>query len=335
MLATIAAVSPVSSLPSPTLPPAPLPSRSWRLAASHGHELHVDEWGEPASPPALVLHGGPGSGCSPALVRGFDLRRWRVIGVDQRGAGRSTPAGDLRHNTTPLLLADLRALRRALGIDRWLVVGGSWGATLALLHALDAPDAVAGLLLRGVFTAARDDVDAFFERAVREGPPIWAQWQRAASARGRRLVEHLAHLLTVSLPDNQRELAQHWWQWERSLQGDDPATSPTPAPDPAALLQRYRVQAHYLAHDCWIGEAPLSARLQALPGVPTLLLHGTRDRVCPPDGARDVHARLPHATLRWVEGAGHSPLHPAMAAAMAAALGTFADRGTFTSGPAR
>ncbi len=309
----------------PTVAPvlaAAAPPRRWRLSAGDGHELQVHEWGTPAGQPALVLHGGPGSGCSPTLVRPFDLRRWRVVGVDQRGAGLSTPAGATAHNTTAHLLADLRTLRRALGIARWVVVGGSWGATLALAHALDEPEAVAALVLRGLFLARRDDVDAFFAAAVRDGEPAWRRWQAEADAAGVRLVEHLAARLDAGGDAEQHAVVAAWWRCEQSLQG---GVAPAAPPPFDALRQRYRVQAHYLRHDCWLADPPLLERLHALPRVPTHLLHGARDRVCPPDGARLAHARIAGSTLAIVAGAGHDPTHPAMMAAMTAALERLVD----------
>ncbi|WP_235823239.1 alpha/beta fold hydrolase [Azohydromonas sediminis] len=309
-------MSTVTAASDPSAPLAIAPRR-WRLPVGDGHELQVYEWGEPTARPALVLHGGPGSGCSPTLVRAFDLRAWRVIGVDQRGAGLSSPAGATAHNTTVHLLADLRALRRALGVARWVVVGGSWGATLALAHALDEPDAVAALVLRGLFLARRDNIDAFFAAAVRDGEPTWRRWQTAADAASVRLVEHLAARLDHGDEAEQRSIVTAWWRWEQSLQG---AAAATTLPACEALRQRYRVQAHYLRHDCWLAAPPLVERLHALPPVPTHLLHGARDRVCPPEGARLAHGRIAGSMLEIVEGAGHDPTHPAMAAAMAKAL---------------
>jgi proline iminopeptidase len=280
----------------------PPPFRTHALAVAHGHVLHVQESGRPDGLPALVLHGGPGSGCSPLLRRFFDPARYRIVCVDQRGAGRSTPRGDIAHNTTSLLLGDLQALRRHLGITRWLVVGGSWGATLALAYALRDPDAVEALLLRALFLARREDIEAFFRGSN-------VAWPR----------------LTTASEDEARTIALDWWRHESALSGSSPS-----APDADALLARYRIQSHYLQHGCWLNDPPLLQRCEALPRVPTLLLHGRDDRICAPEAAQALHAVAPHATLRWIEGAGHDPTHPAMVAAMVDALDTYACQRSFT-----
>jgi proline iminopeptidase len=285
------------------------PLRRWRLAVGDGHRLHVEEWGVADGVPALVLHGGPGSGCSPLLRRFFDPARYRIICPDQRGAGRSLPAGETRANTTAHLLADLRLLRSALGIGRWLVVGGSWGAALAMAHALEAPDAVSGLLLRGTFLARPHDIDGFFADAP------------AALAEGWPLLARLAPGDAAATP-----IVDAWARHEHRLGGAGVLAGP---PDIARLAPRYRIQSHYLQHGCWVQSPPLLAQCGAIPPVPTLLLHGSQDRICPPDGAVALAERLPHAALRWAAGAAHDPTHPAMVGLMVEALDAFAAHGRF------
>jgi proline iminopeptidase len=269
----------------------------------------VEEWGTADGVPALVLHGGPGSGCSPLLRRFFDPARYRIVCPDQRGAGRSLPAGETRANTTAHLLADLKLLRRTLGIERWLVVGGSWGATLALAHALDAPDAVSGLLLRGSFLARPQDIDGFFAGAPAMLATRWPQLAQLPPCDGQA-----------------RQIVDAWARHEQRLSGTGPFAEP---PDVASLLPRYRIQSHYLQHGCWLQQPPLLQRCGALPPLPTLLLHGREDRICPPDGALALAQRLPQASLRWAEGAGHDPSHPAMVSLMVRALDSFARHGHF------
>jgi proline iminopeptidase len=294
-----------------------------RLPLDGGHVMHVEEHGNPAGLPALVLHGGPGSGSSPLQRAGFDPARYRILCPDQRGAGQSTPRGAIEHNTLPHLLADLRLLRRHLRVDRWLVVGGSWGATLALLHALDQPEAVAGLLLRNVFLARAEDIARFFAAAVGTGAPCWAPWLRAAEAAGCGLPEYLAALFATQPLPAQRAAASCWWASEQRLAG----AAATNEVDLDRLVDRYRIQSHYLKHRCWLEPVPLLERCAGLPALPILLLQGTQDAICPPAGAAALGDALRgRASLRLVEGAGHDPAHPAMAQAMAQALREYAGR---------
>ena len=303
-----------------TLYPPPRVLRTHALPVSGGHVLHVQESGSGRGLPALVLHGGPGSGCSEVLTRFFDPARYRVICMDQRGAGSSRPAGGLEHNSKDDLLQDLRALLTELGIELWLVVGGSLGATLALLHALDAPEAVAGLLLRNVFLARAQDVERFFGLHTEAGQ---AYWHDLVVREDGSLVEALARVFQASPLAEQQAVAQRWWQWECRLAGMVSSSS-AQGLVLEALMQRYRIQSHYLRHGCWLRERPLLARCAAAPHVPTLLLHGTCDEVCPLQGALELQQCMPHATLLRIPGAGHDPMHPAMVAAMRAALDAYA-----------
>ncbi|MDQ0570926.1 proline iminopeptidase [Variovorax paradoxus] len=320
----------------------------WRTHAwevPHGHVLHVEESGDPAGLCAVVLHGGPGSGTSPLLRRFFDPARYRVICIDQRGAGRSRPRGATVHNRTENLLEDLRLVRERLEVPRWLVVGGSWGATLALAHAAAEPQAVAALLLRAVFLPRAEDIEGFFQDTAGRATAAWERFASVAPTDQRHdLLSFLARGLQPPArggdADLPRRLALAWWHWERTLAGGaSPASDDERAAEPDretldALVDRYRVQSHYLLHRCWLDTPPLLDRLDALPKVPTLLLHSRDDRVCRPEGAQAVHERIAHSQLQWVDGAGHDPSHPAMASAMVAALDNCAQHGHFGSGTA-
>ena len=285
-----------------------------------GHVMHVEEHGNAAGIPALVLHGGPGSGSSPLQRSFLDPARYRIVCPDQRGAGHSTPRGAIEHNTLADLLADLRLLREHLRVERWLVVGGSWGATLALLHAIDQPQAVAGLLLRNVFIARPQDIARFFADAG------WAGLQRQAAAAGRALPDFLADLFANGSRAARRAAATCWWAIEQSLSG----AAPSAPGDIGVLVDRYRIQSHYLRHGCWLASPGLLARCEALPDVPILMLQGAEDRVCPPEGAAALAQALgTRADLRLIPGAGHDPGHPAMARAMREALDAYAATGVF------
>jgi proline iminopeptidase len=296
------------------------------------HVLNVQVHGSARGIPVVVLHGGPGSGTTPLLRRFIDPQRFRIVCIDQRGAGRSTPRGETTDNTTADLLADLRAVRRLLRIDRWLVVGGSWGATLAIAHALNEPEAVRGLLLRGTFLARGEDIDHFFSPAAAGETQAWAEFSQVAPAeRHADLLDVLAERL-ASGGGGAWTAALAWWRWESMLAngavGNDPTTDVL-----ASLIDRYRVQAHYLRHRCWLAQPALLDRVQALPDVPIRILHGSKDRICPPAGAMALHGRLgTRASLAIIDGAGHDPTHPAMADAMVRALDLYASSGQFVAG---
>ncbi|MBT2322785.1 alpha/beta fold hydrolase [Variovorax paradoxus] len=339
----MALVSSPGPCPARSLRPDSPPWRTHALAVSHGHVLHVEESGNPHGLCAVVLHGGPGSGSSPLLRSFFDPARYRIVSVDQRGAGLSRPRGATAHNRTADLLDDLQRVREQIGVARWLVVGGSWGATLALAHAAHEPQAVAALLLRSVFLPRSEDIEAFFQDTARRAPAAWARFAAVAPADQRHdMLGFLARSLggppELQARDDAepRRLALAWWRWEKTLAGASAAASLEPEGEVLdALVDRYRVQSHYLVHRCWLDAPPLLERLAALPPVPMLLLHSRDDRVCRPEAAQAVHERLPQSRLCWVDDAGHDPAHPAMAGAMAAALDHYALHGHFGDGPAR
>lgn len=296
--------------------------RTHTVDVGSDNRLHVQEFGCATGLPAVVLHGGPGSGCSPLLRQGFDGARYRVVCIDQRGAGASEPRGAIEDNTTERLLDDLRRVRERLGIDRWLVVGGSWGATLALAHAAHEPSAVLGLLLRASFLARQDDIDWFFGGAAALRPAAWARFAAAVPVPD-------ATALAAVFRDGD-EAARHaaavaWWRWERALA----LGAEDEVPAPPGLVQRYRVQSHYLAHGCWLRQPSLLERCEAVPRVPTLLLHARDDLVCRAEGAHLLHARLPGSRLQWLDAGGHDAAHVAMQAAVRAALERFAVHGDF------
>ena len=285
------------------------------VPVSGGHVVHVDVFGAAAGRPALVLHGGPGSGQSPMLRAGFDGRDWRVVCIDQRGCGASTPRGGADANTTDELIADIEQVRTLLGIADWLVAGGSWGASLAIAYAAAHPRAVQGVLLRSTFGASRDDVAAFFA-----GGPF-----------GGGIDDVLRDLRDAMLGDDEAqrvETAIAWWRWERGLQGMHAPLQPPPDAM-AYVVDRYRVQSHYLFHDCWLRAPSLAQRCTGLPRVPVLMLHGDADRVCPIGRARQLAALIPQVQWRELAGVAHDPTAPTMQAAMRAALAAFARDGRF------
>ena len=303
------------------------------LAVSGGHRIAYGQYGNPHGIPAVVLHGGPGSGSSPAQRQFFDLARYRVIQFDQRGCGRSEPVGETANNQTGLLLEDIETLRQHLQIPRWLVVGGSWGATLAVLYAAAYPDVVSGVLLRGLFLATKSDIDWFFQGAATDYPVEWRTFSSLAPSEARN--ELLPWLFQVFANDDaelQRRVAQGWFAWE-SVLGSSPVIAAPEGEVLHKLIKRYRVQSHYLQHSCWLAEGAILEACTRLNDLPVCLLHGDSDVICRPQSSQLAHQYCPGSRLEWAAGAGHNPFHPGMMKAMTDALSLFAGSGQFLSAP--
>lgn len=297
------------------------PDDSGWLAVGDGHRVYYEQCGRPDAAPVLFLHGGPGSGCSPRHRRLFDPARCRLVLFDQRGCGRSTPRGEVRANTSEDLIADIERLREHLGLRRWLVVGGSWGAGLGLAYAAAHPEACSGLILRASFLGRPEDIDGFFLGARQQHPAAWQALQAQAPAGA---PAHPLHWLHAGLhgtdPSVASRCALAWQAWEAALDG--PTLPPPPdAAGAAALVDKYRIQSHYLMHGCFWGERPLLQRAATLPTtLPVTLIHGEDDAICRPEATRALHAVLPQARVQWVGACGHSPFTPAMAQALDTAV---------------
>jgi proline iminopeptidase len=299
-----------------------------RLACGDGHLVWYAQYGNPQGMPLFWLHGGPGSGSSLRHIGLIDLGRFRLVLADQRGCGRSLPLGGLHCNETGLLIADIDRLRIHLQIDRMVVGGGSWGATLALLYAARHRARVAALLLRAPFLASKAEIDACLAPPAGMSDAAWQAFAALAPPAQRHcLLPWLAQQLALAGQEQCARIASGWSRYERQLESDS-ATPAAPAAD-EAMVARYRVQAHYLLHGCFIGTNWLPATADALHGLPLAILHGDADRVCPPRNARLLQRCMPGSRVRTVEGAGHEPFHPGMAAALTEALDCYADYGNF------
>lgn len=333
------------SSPTDALYPSLEPYASGLLDVGDGHQIYFEQCGLPNGLPVVFLHGGPGSSCSSGHRRFFDPAVFRVILFDQRGCGRSTPLGELRHNTSAHLVADMEALRQHVDVAQWLVVGGSWGAGLGLAYAAAHPKACLGLLLRGVFLGRAADVDWFFNGVRQFLPDAWAQL--ATRMHGRQyaadvfdevevaptdVLTHLAAALHNSEHSQALAAALAWEAWERSVSthAQVPArTHCSDALEAQRLLAKYRLQIHYVSQGCFWDTTSLLQRAQSLGNLPVALVHGRQDWVCRPQAAWDVHAHLPQSHLRWVDHGTHNPFTPDMVQALVEALAHFAAHGHF------
>ncbi len=305
------------------------PYHTERLAVGAGHALYVEQCGNPAGLPAVVLHGGPGAGLTPTHRRFFDPARWHVVLFDQRGAGRSTPFASLEHNTTPDLVADLEKLRAHLGLERWLVFGGSWGSTLALAYAEAHPQRVAGLVLRGIFLGRPEEIDWLFEAggASRIFPDKWQHFVAPVppAARGR-LLDAYWQRLTSDDPAVRRAAARAWGAWEGGvLTLEDSPESEAEYADPTVAISMARLEAHYFRHQCFFAPNQLLREIPAIRGLPAVIVHGRYDMDCPLQSAFDLHQAWPEAEFHVVL-AGHSATEPAIVDRLVAATDRFADR---------
>ena len=319
-----------------TLFPPIEPYARGRLDVGDGHALYFEECGNPAGLPVVFLHGGPGSGCSASHRRFFDPLRYRIVLFDQRGCGRSTPRGEVRHNTTAHLVADIEALRQHLGIESWLVFGGSWGSSLALAYGAAHKVACRGLLLRGVFLTGQADLDWMFQQTGQLLPEEWLRFAETAPKRRRKnLLDWLDRTLREGAGEQALAAVLAWVRFEDALMRYGMAM---PAPmaaeqvddvEAARLLDKYRLQAHYLVRRCFLGDAAVLDAAARCHGLPVLILHGRLDVVCRPENAFRLNRTLHGSRFRMVEATGHSPFDAPMAAALVSATEHFAAHGDF------
>ncbi len=309
--------------------PVEKPRHTMFLDVGEGHRLYIEESGSHTGVPVVYLHGGPGTGSAPFARAFFDPARYRVILYDQRGAGKSTPHASLEANTTWHLVADLEKIRTALGIDRWLLFGGSWGSTLALAYAETHPDRVLGLILRGVFLCRDEDIQWFYQRgASRLFPEHWKDFV-APIPPGQRgdLVRAYHALLTGEDEVAQMRAAEAWARWEAVTSGMevDPATVAF-FTDPHIALSLARIECHYFLQRGFLEPDQLLLRADRLKGIPGTIIHGRYDCICPVEQAWLLHQVWPDSELQIVPSSGHSTSEPALSKALLAATDQWADK---------
>jgi proline iminopeptidase len=300
-----------------------------RLAVQPPHELYLEQCGSPEGIPALFLHGGPGSGCESYHRRFFDPRRYRIVLFDQRGCGRSTPHAELAHNDTQALIADIELIRGQLGIDRWLVFGGSWGSTLALAYAQAHPDRVSALVLRGVFLCREQEIRWFYQDgAGRVFPDYWQDYLAPIPPEERH--DMLAAYHRRLTGDNELArlaAAKAWSLWEGRCASLLPNESIVNHFDqPRTALSLARIEAHYFVNRAFLAPDQLLRHADRLREIPGVIVHGRYDLICPLENAWELHHAWPASRLQVVPDAGHAASEPGTRSALVEATDQFADR---------
>ena len=306
------------------------PRRAGRLKVSDLHELYWEDSGPEHGIPVLGLHGGPGGGASPEMRRFFDPRRFRTVLFDQRGCGRSTPYSSLVDNTTWDLIEDIEKLREMLGIEKWLVFGGSWGSTLALAYAVTHPERVSALLLRGIFLLTSAEIRWFYqEGASRIFPDAYDRYvEPIPEAERGDLLEAFYSRLMSDDKDARKDAARAWACWEgETLSIRGPAVRPPRFEDSDFVDAFARIECHYFYNkgffpkDGWLLEE-CAKKLTDIPGV---IVHGRYDVVTPMSSAWSLHKAWPNSRLEIIPDAGHSSLEPGIVNALINATDDFAE----------
>lgn len=290
-----------------------------RLAVDEPHELYLEESGNPDGIPVLVVHGGPGGGCEDYHRRFFDAERFRIILMDQRGAGRSTPLAELEGNSTDKLVQDMETIRQFLGIDRWLLFGGSWGSTLSLVYAETYPERVLGLVLRGIFLCRPRDIQWFYqEGASRVFPDYWQEFLAPIPEDERHdMVTAYYRRLTSANELEQIQAAKAWSIWE----GRCATLHPNPKVvehfgHPHVAIALARIECHYFMNNAFLEPDQIVRDAGRLADIPGVIVHGRYDMVCPLDNALALHQAWPEAELHIIRDAGHSASEPAIVDAL-------------------
>jgi proline iminopeptidase len=281
-----------------------------------GHSVYVEQCGDPNGIPVVVLHGGPGGGCSPAMRRYFDPREFRVVLFDQRGCGRSRPHASVSANTTWHLVADIETIRKQLGIERWVLFGGSWGATLALIYAQSHPDRVAYLVLRGVFLMTQAELDWFYGGGAGQfWPDLWARFADMIpqGERGDMIAAYNRRLFSGDLMLETR-YARAWAAWENALASIEHEGPMGEAPADYARAFA-RLENHYFTNRGFLErDGQILQDVPLISHIPATIVQGRYDMVCPPASAWALAARWSRADLRMVPMAGHALSEPGISA---------------------
>ncbi|MCT4608256.1 MAG: prolyl aminopeptidase [Pelagimonas sp.] len=297
------------------------------ISVSGGHQIYVEQCGNPQGMPVIVLHGGPGGGCSPAMRRYFDPQVYRVVLFDQRGCGRSRPHASVENNTTWDLVDDIETIRKGLGIDKAVIFGGSWGATMSLIYAISHPDHVSHLILRGVFMMTQTELDWFYAGGAGQfWPETWVRFTNLIpeDEHGDLIAAYHKRLFSGDMSEEIRA-AQAWASWENALasvnsNGDGGMAPGHYARAFARLENHYFVNKGFLSEDGWILK-----NVDKIAHIPGVIVQGRYDMICPPQRAWELARAWPNADLHMVPLAGHALSEPGISAELVRAMDQIAE----------
>lgn len=306
------------------------PYRTGTIAVSPIHTLYFEECGNPVGKTVVFVHGGPGGGCGPQDRRFFNPDRYRIILFDQRGAGKSTPSASLEENTTWDLVRDMEKLREYLGLQKWMVFGGSWGSTLALTYAIEHPERVTELVLRGIFMIRKQEIDWYYqEGASFMFPDVWERYRdHIPEAERSDFVKAYYRRLTDPDPTVRVAAARPWTAWEMSTSRlHTPKEMIDSLVTDDFAIKFARIECHYFIHGGFFPEDDwILRRVDRIRHIPAVIVQGRYDVVCPPKSAWDLYRAWPEARLHLTPDAGHASREPGNARALVAATDRFAER---------
>ncbi|OUD13371.1 prolyl aminopeptidase [Thioflexithrix psekupsensis] len=297
------------------------------ISTTAPHRLRVEESGNAQGIPIVFLHGGPGSHCKAYHRCFFNPLYYRIILFDQRGSGTAQPQGELRHNNTSELIQDLEKIREYLGISQWVLFGGSWGSTLALLYAQDYPHRVLGLILRGIFLARQQDIDWVYRpTALLEFFP--QQWQDFTAwlpkAARQDPLPYYYHCLTGDDIALAQQAALQWSAWGACVVSF--GTFLPPNEFEPELLMAAKIESHYMMNRCFLQENQILRNMESLQSIPSMIIHGQQDLICPLNGAWQLHQSWKNSTFHCLPNSGHLAHYPEMQRALITATETMAQQ---------
>lgn len=306
------------------------PYQEHRIDVQSPHNLYVEESGNPDGIPVLFLHGGPGAGTESYHRRFFDPEKYRIVLFDQRGCGKSTPHGCLEHNTTQALVEDIETIRDKLGVNSWLLFGGSWGSTLALVYAQTHPDRVRGLIVRGIFLSRQKDLDWFYKEGgcSRIFPDYWIDLVKPVRENMRHdLIAAYDKLLSSDNELQRMAAAKAWSGWE----GRCATLRPNPNvidhfTSPHTALSLTLIEVHYFKHKSFLEDNQILRNMERIKHIHGIIVHGRYDVICPLDNALDLHHEWTNSELHIIRDAGHSASEPGIVDALVKATNEFAHK---------